>query len=255
MVGLDLFRERFSPFADRFVLIGGAACQIAMTAVASQFRATKDLDVVLCLEAVDTAFANAIWAFLKDGVYSQGITAGGKHQYYRFNRPQNPGFPAMLEFFSRVPEALVLSDGQRIVPAIKNVVDEGDPLSLSAILLDDDYYGWLISGRVVIAGIPIVRPEHLIPLKARAWLDLTTRRRQGADIDERDIRKHRNDIIRLIVALDPEYRTPIPKTIQTDMEVFIAALNSEIPDPVSLGLRDTTPQEIVSLLRQRYLLG
>jgi len=29
--GLEIFREHFRNYADRFVLIGGAACDIAMT--------------------------------------------------------------------------------------------------------------------------------------------------------------------------------------------------------------------------------
>jgi hypothetical protein len=36
--GLEIFREHFRNFADRYVLIGGAACDIAMTAAGLAFQ-------------------------------------------------------------------------------------------------------------------------------------------------------------------------------------------------------------------------
>lgn len=67
--GLDLFREHFSGFRDRYVLIGGTACDLAMTEAGLSFRATKDLDIVLCVEALDVEFAKAFWAFVAAGRY------------------------------------------------------------------------------------------------------------------------------------------------------------------------------------------
>ena len=67
--GLDLFRERFREYSDRYVLIGGAACDLAMQEAGLEFKATKDLDIVLCIEALDTAFVEAFWAFVREGGY------------------------------------------------------------------------------------------------------------------------------------------------------------------------------------------
>ena len=47
VVGLDLFREFFAEDTEKYVLIGGAACDTVFRNNASTFRATKDLDVVL----------------------------------------------------------------------------------------------------------------------------------------------------------------------------------------------------------------
>lgn len=44
--GLDLFRKYFREYADRYVLIDGAACDLAMGEAGLDFRATKDLDIV-----------------------------------------------------------------------------------------------------------------------------------------------------------------------------------------------------------------
>ena len=69
--GLEVFQEHFRNFADRYVLIGGAACDIAMTGAGLPFRATKDLDIVLYVEAMDAAFARAFWEFVRAGGYSE----------------------------------------------------------------------------------------------------------------------------------------------------------------------------------------
>ncbi len=45
--GLDLFREHFRGYADRYVLIGGTACDLAMGEAGLDFRATRDLDIIL----------------------------------------------------------------------------------------------------------------------------------------------------------------------------------------------------------------
>mgnify|MGYP000521783331 CR=1 FL=1 len=57
--GLDKFREHFAGFADRYVLIGGAAADLVMDEAGVDFRVTKDFDIVLCVEALDTSFADA----------------------------------------------------------------------------------------------------------------------------------------------------------------------------------------------------
>lgn len=42
--GIDRFRDCFREFSDRYVLIGGAACDISFENYNADFRATKDLD-------------------------------------------------------------------------------------------------------------------------------------------------------------------------------------------------------------------
>jgi len=43
------------------VLIGGVATVIALEEAGLQARATKDLDLVLCLETLDQRFTVAFW--------------------------------------------------------------------------------------------------------------------------------------------------------------------------------------------------
>ncbi|MCY2950545.1 MAG: nucleotidyl transferase AbiEii/AbiGii toxin family protein [Planctomycetota bacterium] len=190
--GLNLFRAHFSSFSDRYVLIGGTACDLAMGEAGLPFRGTKDLDIVLCVEALDAEFAKAFWAFVAAGGYEVQETATGQKRFYRFKKPANADYPVMLELFSRVPDALTVAEGSHLTPI---PVDE-EISSLSAILLDKDYYGWIHSGRRVVEGVPIVGPEHLIPLKAKAWLDLRARKEAGQEVDGGSIKKHKNDVFR-----------------------------------------------------------
>lgn len=67
--GQDIFREYFKDFQKSYVLIGGVACYLTMDEAGLDFRATKDLDIVLCAEALDAAFITRFWSFVKAGGY------------------------------------------------------------------------------------------------------------------------------------------------------------------------------------------
>ena len=115
-----------------------------------------------------------------------------------------------------------------------------DLSSLSAILLDDDYYHFLLGGRKEARGLSYVGPEHLLPLKAKAWLDLSKRKHLGEDIDNKALRKHKNDVFRLYPILNPAFSGKIPDTIKCDLREFLARMEMEIVDLKSLSLNSTT---------------
>jgi hypothetical protein len=158
--GLDLFRQFFAAHADQYVLIGGTAATLAMEAAGLNFRATKDLDVVLHIEAIDAKFGEAIWRFIEAGRYEiRQASATGKPIFYRFQKPADENYPAMLELFSRAPAGLALAPGSHLTPI---PIDEA-VASLSAILLDNDYYDFVLSGRRQLDGLPWVGEDRLIP--------------------------------------------------------------------------------------------
>lgn len=55
--GLDIFYKYFAEYTEQYVLIGGAACDISFRNNDTDFRATKDLDMVLVIEAQTREFA------------------------------------------------------------------------------------------------------------------------------------------------------------------------------------------------------
>lgn len=99
--GLDTFREYFKEFEEQYVLIGGAACDILFVNNAGQFRATRDLDMVLIVEALTQEFGNKLWEFIESGKYRNKVTNIGSPQFYRFDKPENDSYPKMIELFAR----------------------------------------------------------------------------------------------------------------------------------------------------------
>ena len=118
------------------MLIGGTACDLAFTDTGVPFRATKDLDIVLCVESLDADFTRAFWEFVKEGEYELQESSTGEKRLYRFKKPKQTDFPVMLELFARVPDALGERPGAELTP----IPFDEDVSSLSAILLDADYY-------------------------------------------------------------------------------------------------------------------
>ncbi len=235
--GLDIFRERFQDFADSFSLIGGAACDEWFTAQGLPFRATKDLDIVLIIEVVDPAFVAAFRAFTAEGGYEIRQRSKERPILYRFAKPKKSQFPFMLELFSRRPDDLQLEQGQEIVPILAGA----DQHSLSALLLNDNYYQLIQNHREVREGLPPATATALIPLKAHAWINLSKRRASGARVDSYEIAKHRNDVFRLAGTLSGEPGPLLPPPITDDLTRFLNAFPETSPDwpPILDSLKNT----------------
>ena len=150
--GLDLFRAHFAGFSNKYVLIGGTACSIFLEEAGLTFRSTKDLDIVLCIEVLDPAFVRLFWEFIKKGNYEIQQKSTGAKQFYRFQKPQDESFPYMLELFSRLPDALHIEGDAHLTP----IPVEEEVSSLSAILMNNDYYGFIQSGRLEHDGLSLV---------------------------------------------------------------------------------------------------
>jgi hypothetical protein len=224
--GLDKFRAHFAQHTKSFVLIGGVACHEWLASQGLEFRATRDIDVVLIIEALDQEFIARFWEFVEAGQYEIRERATGSRELYRFSKPKDDTYPAMLELFSRQPGKIDLADEQRVIPV---EIDENSA-GLSAILLDEDYYALILEHRREDDGLPFVTPEALIPLKARAWIDLTERHKKGERIDIKDIQKHRTDVFRLGATLSGESSTRLTQAIEQDLKKFLEAFpedNSE----------------------------
>lgn len=247
--GLEIFRDHFADFSDSYVLIGGTACDLAFAAVHLEFRGTNDLDIVLVAEGMTREFAETFWRFVKAGGYQhrrQGQE--GEMQFYRFSKPENPDFPAQLELFAKKPDGLadVIEGPFTPVP----MGDEGS--SLSAILLDEDYYSLILDQRTTTDGVTSLSPLALIPLKATAWLDLTRRKADGAKVDSDNIKKHKRDVFRLSTLLTAEARIFLPAKIQNHLRNFLEEMQKEPPDLKSLGIVGITFAEMIGNLRAIY---
>ena len=189
--GLDTFQKYFADYEEQYVLIGGAACDILFESNEVNFRATRDLDMVLIVEALTPEFGEKFWEFIVDGKYRNKATNGSNPQFYRFDKPEDDNFPKMIELFCR--SDFKLKNAKGITPI--HIDDEVS--SLSAILLNDDYYKALLNGKEVRNGLSVLRPEYIILFKAKAYLDLQKRKDLGEKVDSSDIKKHKKDILRI----------------------------------------------------------
>lgn len=248
MVGLDKFKEYFRDYAQQYVLIGGAACDIIFEEQDAAFRATKDLDMVLIVEALTPEFGRRFWQFVRDGNYENRAKSSGAPQFFRFDKPKTAGFPYMIELFSQTEDTLRGEEVGSCVP-----LSLGDEISsLSAILLNEEYYSMLLQGRTILSDIAVLSHTYLIPFKAKAWLDLSNKKFKGQHVDEKDIRKHKNDILRLATLLTGAEQCELPEAVRQDVTLFIDILRKEPIDIKTLKIYGITFEDILTVLSQVY---
>ena len=248
MKGLDRYKAHFAGCEHQYVLIGGAACDIIMDEAGLEFRATKDLDIVLVVEAIDAEFGARFWSFVEAGGYQQRERASGGKEFYRFQKPSNSDYPAMLELFARAPDTIKPADGSVLTPL---PIDE-DIASLSAILLDDVYYACLLESRRTIDGVVVLDERLLIPFKAKAYLDLAARRDAGEPIDSRTVKKHRSDVFRLLQLLPADLPVDLRAEIRAELARFADAVDcDESFEPKDLGLAGDA-KSLTARLRSNY---
>ena len=224
--GLDLFRERFRSFQGMLTLIGGAACDEWFTTVGLTFRATNDLDLVIMMDDVAPEFISAMRGFIAEGGYKISERSEGVPILYRFSDPARKDFPAKLELSSRKPEGFELSDRQKYIPVSAGLGRH----SLSAILLDDAYFGLLQTYHDERDGLWIANATALIPLKAHAWLRLTKAKEAGETVDSGNIKKHRADVFGLAATLPGEVGPQLPDTVAADLADFLMAFPADSKD-------------------------
>lgn len=249
--GIEVFREHFADYNGQYVLIGGSACDIVFNENAQPFRATKDLDIVLIAEALTSEFVRHFWAFIKHGEYMIRQRKDGNPIFYRFCNPENKEFPKEIELFSR--DDRLMQEHLDAGNVIKIILDE-DVSGLSAILLNDVYYKLIREGTIIIDGIPVLSDAYLLLCKAKAWLDLSKRKHNGESIDSSDIRKHKNDIVRLSMLLFPDQRVILPEEIKKDIAAFLSAYEANPADLRQLGIVNVENTGIIKRLKEYYNL-
>lgn len=236
VTGIDSFKEWFKGCEEQYAIIGGTACDILMTEEGLDFRATKDLDLVLIN--------------VKQAGYEHCNKSSGVPQFYRFSHPISKQYPAMIELFTRKLDAIQLPKEAVLTPL---PIDE-DVSSLSAILLDDNYYEFLKQGKFIIEGVTVLNAAYLIPFKAKAWMDLTDRKAAGEQVDGKNIKKHKNDVFRLTELIDPTVKVAAPKGVFLDIQEFIKRMQDENVDIKQLGLVGRTKEQVLQELKEMYML-
>lgn len=246
VVGMELFRDKLKGFEDCYTVIGGAACDILMSEADIDFRLTKDIDMILILEDKKAEFAKTFWEFIKEGEYKCGWKNSDEMHFYRFTEPK-AGYPVMIELFSRKP-GYHLDVEEGIIP----IHIDDDTSSLSAILLNDDFYNFMLEGRKIIAGVSVLAENYIIPFKMYAWLDLKRRKEDGEHVNERDFKKHKNDVFRLLQIVNTDEKVSVSGLVRESVERFLGEIENEQIRVEQLGLM-ITKEEAMELLKSIYL--
>lgn len=216
-------------------------------------RATKDLDLVLVVEALTPDFGLRLWDFIKAANYGHRSQGGNefKHEYYRFTNPQDKTYPKQIELFARYTGILNLPPDAHIEP-----ISVGEDLSsLSVILMDDNYYAFTIEHSRNIDDIHVASPEALICLKAKAYTEMLDRKAEGKLVDSRDIEKHKKDIFRLIAMLPQYSHFTLPEKMKNDMNDFYQRVG-ELSNPdffKNAGLRGLNAERLLELINTAFL--
>ncbi len=221
--GIDHFLGYMKGLESEYVVIGGGAAAILMEQEGLEFRATRDIDLVL-LTNTSASLNERITAYVNLGRFNKNERTEGAPRYYRFREPQDSSFAEMIEIFARNDQDIALAEGQYIIP-----IQSDDIARISAILFDDEYFE-LIKLNCIRAegGISIINAPGNICLKARAHREMSERKTKGENVDEKDIKKHRNDILRIAMTLKGGERIVLGPQAKNDLEIALEKLR-EMP--------------------------
>lgn len=254
MIGLKKFTDFFKNFTDSYIIIGGAACEDYFEREGIEFRATKDIDMILVVEVVDDEFIAHFWDFIKEGNYERNERSE-ERQYYRFIKPEKENFPVQIELFSRTPDIITSDEDDRftIIPTDEELS------SLSAILMDEDYYQFTLEHCTTVDALNRADELALVCLKAKAFLDLSQRKEEGQSIDSKTIKKHRSDVFRLAATLTGENQITLPENIEKDMSAFMAIMEKDPPQTKdflkAMGITMVSTEQLIDQLKYSFKLS
>lgn len=251
MEGLEIFKEAFEAYSDNYVIIGGTACDITMQGTVVRPRATHDIDMTVIVENMTPSFAKRFWEFVKEAGYrpekrKQIEGEPAKYELYRFVDGKT-GYPEMIELLSRHPD--ILGEPSNLV--IEPLPIDGDVSSLSAIIMDDDFYHFTIKHSKLTDGVRHADSAALVCLKTRAYLNLLQDKAEGKHVNSKDIKKHRSDVLKNVVIITDE-SISAPMAIVDCVKDFVSSIRADwdtLSNPLAKALNQD--QEFVDALLEQ----
>ena len=248
--GVEKFKEAFAAFQDCYAVIGGTACDVVLAGSRMRARATDDIDMIVVVEKLTPEFVETFWKFIFEGGYKNGKRKRGEdkepvYELYRFMDPKE-GYPIQIELLARHSDALGSPSGFHIEP----LPTEEEQYSLSAIMLDDDYYHLTVRNSEIVDGLRVASPLALIGLKERAFLNLISGRKRGLKVNTKDITKHRNDVLKLAAVITPG-PYPCTESIFLANKEYVEQIHAMMPSQAlrdALGIGDEEVADLVETL-------
>jgi len=86
----------------------------------------------------------------------------------------------------------------------------------------------------------------------KAFVDLSERKERGENVNEKDIKKHKYDVFRLLEIISGGNMVSIPGTIIDDVNYFIARVQKDPPDFKNLNIK-LKLEEAIELLSTVFI--
>jgi len=257
--GMERFLKHFEDSKSSFAVIGGCACSQWCAESDVRYRSTQDIDMVLILESKTSKFFGKFWQFIREGGYRLlRREKDDSSVLFRFEKPDSGiEYPKKIELLTGLPDVKVPPD-----VVVVHLSPEDEAYSLSAILMNSDYYSLVQSQHCISAeGLPTVMPDVLILLKVKAHLNLLAEKAAGRFVSEHDLTKHRNDVFHMAYLLRGEYNGTLQPSVKEDLEAFLARYDSSNQEWVSIqarlkafGLQVLPAETLLSTIRGYYKL-
>ena len=94
--------------------------------------------------------------------------------------------------------------------------------------------------------------NHLKMAIQYAWLDLKRRKEAGEHVNERDYKKHKNDVFRLLQIVNTDEKVSVGGLVRESVEKFLEEIAKEQIRVEQLGIM-ITKEEAMELLKNIYL--
>lgn len=185
------FLEYLERFPDNYLLIGGTACEANLSDIGIQSRPTKDFDIVLCVENINSDFCKQLSKLIKDGNYKKGFS-NKKCTAYRFINPLEK-YPKQLELFASNKFGSLSLD--KHLSRLKIEINDEE---ISTIVIDDELYEFIKLRHCVINGLSTVDRYGLILLKVVAYYKNKERYDMKKTNKSSEFKKHLEDIVLLL---------------------------------------------------------
>lgn len=242
--GLSHFQDYCKDLDEHYVIVGGFATMMLLDSeLENHGKATFDIDLVL-LTNNSVEMTKRIKEYVKEGEYKIQTGSKDQYQYYRFVEPQKENFAKEIELFASNENSLELEDEQRIIP-----IDPEEGLySLSAIMLDPEYFKMIKSNVDKNHRAPCTNTQATIMLKMSAFYDLKNR-------DDKKWKKHRRDILKLALLLTGDEQIKLVGRMVQDFDAFIEHLEQDVDKRMLKSIVDKLPvekEQVIEILQKVF---
>lgn len=245
-IGLSHFQNYCKDFDEHYVVVGGFATVMLLDEEfgSDHGKATYDIDLVI-LTNNSIELSKKIKEYVKAGQYKIQIGEKDKYRYYRFTQPEIEDFAKEIELFASNENTLELENSQRIIP----IDPEKGLYSLSAIMLDPEYFE-MIKNNIDKTGVaPSTNTQATIMLKMSAFYDLK-------EHGDKKWKKHRRDILKLSLLLTGEEKIELNGRMKQDFDSFLEHLTQELDQKSIRLFADGLPiikEQVIEVLEKIFI--